>query len=88
MEPPIRTTARKAFEMNSFLSRKTLEVKSHSGTRSYIYYSLPALETQDYNLARLPFSLKILLENLLRREDGVNVTSGDISFLATWKANA
>jgi aconitate hydratase len=70
--------------MNSFLSRKTLT----SGGRDYIYFSLPALETQGFNLARLPFSLKILLENLLRREDGVNVTSGDICFLATWKADA
>ena len=74
--------------MNSFLSRKTLEVASPAGTRSYIYFSLPTLEAQGFNLARLPFSLKILLENLIRREDGVNVTTGDISFLATWKADA
>jgi aconitate hydratase len=74
--------------MNSFLSRKTLEVESPAGTRSYIYFSLPALEAQGFNLARLPFSLKILLENLIRREDGVNVTSGDVCFLATWKAEA
>ena len=41
-----------------------------------------------FNLSRLPFSLKILLENLLRREDGVNVTAGDIEFLANWDAKA
>jgi aconitate hydratase len=70
--------------MNSFLSRNSLT----SGSRSYTYFSLPALEAQGFNLARLPFSLKILLENLLRREDGVNVTTGDISFLATWKPEA
>ena len=74
--------------MNSFLSRQSLELTSPSGSRSYTYFSLPALEAQGFNLTRLPFSLKILLENLLRREDGVNVTSGDISFLATWKAEA
>ncbi len=41
-----------------------------------------------FNLSRLPFSLKILLENLLRREDGVNVTAADIEFLANWDAKA
>ena len=49
---------------------------------------MPALEARGFNLARLPFSLKILLENLLRREDGVNVTAGDIEFLARWDAKA
>jgi aconitate hydratase len=70
--------------MNSFSSRATLT----SGTRSFTYYSLPALAAKGFNLARLPFSLKILLENLLRREDGVNVTAGDIEFLAKWEAKA
>jgi hypothetical protein len=52
-------------------------------------FRLPALAGKlGFNLARLPFSLKILLENLLRREDGVNVTAGDICFLANWKADA
>jgi aconitate hydratase len=70
--------------VNTFSSKTTLQ----SGDRSYTYFRLPALGEQGFNLARLPFSLKILLENLLRREDGVNVTSGDICFLATWKAEA
>jgi len=70
--------------MNSFDSRTTLT----SGNRSYTMYRLPALEARGFNLARLPFSLKILLENLLRREDGVNVTAGDIEFLAKWDAKA
>jgi aconitate hydratase len=51
-------------------------------------YRLAALEGRGFNLSRLPFSLKILLENLLRREDGVNVTAGDIEFLARWDAKA
>ncbi|HEY1986130.1 MAG TPA: aconitate hydratase AcnA [Terracidiphilus sp.] len=70
--------------MNSFESRATLT----SGNRTYTIYRLPALEAKGFNLSRLPFSLKILLENLLRREDGLNVTAGDICFLATWDAKA
>ena len=70
--------------MNSFDSRATLT----SGNHSYMIFRLPALSAKGFDLSRLPFSLKILLENLLRREDGVNITAGDICFLATWKANA
>jgi aconitate hydratase len=70
--------------MNSFASRATLT----SGSRTYTIYRLPALEAKGLNLSRLPFSLKILLENLLRREDGVNVTAADIEFLANWDAKA
>src|SRR3984957_8564689 len=70
--------------MNSFSSKAVLT----SGNRSYTVYRLPALSARGINLARLPFSLKILLENLLRREDGVNVTAGDIEFLANWDAKA
>jgi aconitate hydratase len=70
--------------MNSFDSKATLV----SGNRSYSIYRLPALEARGFNLSRLPFSLKILLENLLRREDGVNVTAAEIEFLANWDAKA
>jgi aconitate hydratase len=70
--------------MNSFDSKATLV----SGNRSYTIYRLPALEARGFNLNRLPFSLKILLENLLRREDGVNVTATEIEFLANWEAKA
>ncbi len=70
--------------MNSFASRAKLT----SGNRTYTIYHLPALEARGFNLSRLPFSLKILLENLLRREDGVNVTASDIEFLAQWNAQA
>jgi aconitate hydratase len=70
--------------MNSFASRAVLT----SGNCTYTIYSLPALAERGFNLSRLPFSLKILLENLLRREDGVNVTAGDIEFLASWDAKA
>jgi aconitate hydratase len=70
--------------MNSFDSRGTLT----SGNHSYTIFRLPALSAKGFDLSRLPFSLKILLENLLRREDGVNVTAADICFLANWDAKA
>ncbi len=70
--------------MNSFNSRATLK----SGGKSYTISRLPALSARGLDLGRLPFSLKILLENLLRREDGVNVTADDIEFLAKWDAKA
>jgi aconitate hydratase len=70
--------------MNSFDSKATLS----SGNKSYTIFRLSALETRGFNLHRLPFSLRILLENLLRREDGVNVTAADIEFLANWDAKA
>ncbi len=70
--------------MNSFRSKATLT----SGKSTYSIYRLPALTARGFNLSRLPFSLKILLENLLRREDGTTVTAGDIEFLAKWDAKA
>jgi len=70
--------------MNSFDSKATLK----SGNSSYTIFRLSALEARGFNLKRLPFSLRILLENLLRREDGANVTASDIEFLANWDAKA
>ncbi|MGA9587718.1 MAG: aconitate hydratase AcnA, partial [Terracidiphilus sp.] len=70
--------------MNTFNSRGTLK----SGSKTYTIFRLPALSARGFDLGRLPFSLKILLENLLRREDGVNVTAADIEFLAKWDAKA
>jgi aconitate hydratase len=65
---------------DSFKSRANLKVKD----KTYEIYRLDAVK----NSERLPFSLKILLENLLRHEDGVNVTKADILALANWKAKA
>ena len=62
---------------NSFNARTTLKV----GTKDYQYFSLKALEGP-FKLARLPYSYKILLENLLRHEDGANTTKDDIEALA------
>src|SRR5688572_32003794 len=56
------------------------------GSRSYDYWSFASLPAE--KVARLPFSLKILLENLLRFEDGVNVTKDDIQAVLDWDAKA
>ena len=66
---------------NSFGARDTLTV----GARTYTYFRLEALTAKGYDLATLPFSLKVLLENLLRFEDGRSVTAADVSALAGWK---
>ena len=66
---------------NSFGTRQTLT----AGNDSFHLYSLRALEVSGYeSVARLPYSLKILLENMLRREDGRFVTAPDIESLARW----
>src|ERR1700689_2315832 len=67
---------------DSFKARTTLTV----GAQQYDILSLAALKSR--NVDRLPFSLKILLENLLRFEDGVNVTKADIEALLKWDAKA
>ncbi|GAC1423188.1 MAG: aconitate hydratase AcnA [Acidobacteriaceae bacterium] len=61
-----------------------------SGSTKVSLYRLQALADADptLKLTRLPYSLRVLLENLLRREDGVTVTSDDIKFLANWDAKA
>src|SRR3954463_16475713 len=71
---------------DSFQSAGTLT----SGATTVRMFRLSALSQSDksINLSRLPFSLRILLENLLRHEDGSSVTADDIKFLATWDANA
>jgi aconitate hydratase len=67
--------------LNSFNARTRLT----AGGVTVDYYSLAALERAGFSqLARLPYSLKILLENLLRREDGRFVDGDDVKALATW----
>jgi aconitate hydratase len=70
--------------MNSFGSQSTLKV----GNKSYEIFRLQALEAKGLALHRLPYSLRVLLENLLRQEDGKSVTANDIEFLAKWQASA
>ncbi len=66
---------------NSFDARSTLT----SCGKAFTYFRLEVLASKGVELARLPFSLRVLLENLLRREDGVTVTADDIEFLAKWQ---
>src|SRR5690242_8369582 len=65
---------------NSFKALKTLKV----GAKSYTYWSLKAVEKEVGDLSRLPFSLRILLENLVRHEDGTTVKKADIAAFADW----
>jgi aconitate hydratase len=65
---------------DSFGSRSTFEV----GGRKLRLARLDALEARGLSISRLPFALRILLENLLRREDGASVTADDIAALAGW----
>src|SRR5919206_1321058 len=67
--------------VNTFGARTGLQV----GGRSYEIFSLPALQAAGFpEIARLPYSMKILLENLLRHEDGRFVKRADIETLARW----
>lgn len=64
---------------DSYQARTTLKV----GDKSFTIYDLNVLKDR-FDLSRLPFSLKILLENLLRHQDGANVTAADVDALAGW----
>ena len=67
--------------LDSFKCRKTLKV----GNKAYVYYSLKAAEKNGLDgISSLPSSLKVLLENLLRHEDGRTVTKTDIEAIAKW----
>jgi aconitate hydratase len=68
---------------NSFESKSILEVKG----KKYQYYSLNKLNNIG-DVDSLPFSLKILLENLLRHEDGLNITRNDIHSMVNWDPSA
>src|SRR6187402_3752908 len=69
---------------NSFGSQSTLTV----GADSYTFFRLDAVYKKYPEAQKLPFSLKILLENLLRTEDGSSVTEDHIAAIAQWKATA
>jgi aconitate hydratase len=70
--------------VNSFNSRSHLKV----GTKEYEIYRLDALDEQGISTRHLPFSLRILLENLLRTEDGRNVTKEEVRALAAWNSKS
>ena len=67
--------------LDSFRCARTLKV----GSKTYAYFSLPVAEKNGLKgISRLPFSLKVLLENLLRNEDGRSVSKDDILAFAAW----
>ncbi|HXX00068.1 MAG TPA: aconitate hydratase AcnA, partial [Candidatus Acidoferrales bacterium] len=70
--------------VNSFNSRSSLKV----GSKEYEIHRLDALDKQGISTKHLPFCLRILLENLLRTEDGRNVTKEEIRALASWNKNS
>ncbi len=70
--------------MNSFGSRSSIRVNGHD----YEIYRIDALDKQGISTKHLPFSLRILLENLLRTEDGRNVTQADIRAFAGWSCQS
>jgi len=75
MEPRVMTS------LDSFRCARLLKV----GSKTYAYYSLPVAEKNGLKgISRLPFSMKVLLENLLRNEDGRSVTKEDIQAFAQW----
>jgi aconitate hydratase len=71
-------------QSNSFGAASTLTV----GSSQYRYYALEALEKRGANISRVPYSIKILLENLLRTENGASVKASDIDSIAQWKIGA
>lgn len=70
--------------MNSYNTKKTF---AHNGT-DYTIYSLRSLKEQGHNVDRLPYSLRILLENLLRCEDNKSVFAADIEAMVNWNPTA
>jgi aconitate hydratase len=70
--------------LDSYKCRKTLT----AGGKTYVYYSLPDAEKNGLaGISKLPYSMKVLLENLLRFEDGRSVTKADIAGMAEWLQN-
>ncbi|HWU49782.1 MAG TPA: aconitate hydratase AcnA [Asticcacaulis sp.] len=70
--------------IDSYKTKSTLAV----GDKSYAYYDLKAAEANGLDgVSHLPYSMKVLLENLLRNEDGVSVSKDDIAAIAAWTKN-
>jgi aconitase A len=66
---------------NPFQIKKTLI----TGNGSFTYYSLPELEKQGYGISKMPFSIRVLLENAVRNFDGFAVTKENIETILQWK---
>jgi aconitate hydratase len=70
--------------VDSFGAKGTLDVQG----KAYEIFRLDAVTGEGVDVASLPFSLKVLLENLLRTEDGADITADDIRYLGAWDADA
>ncbi|KQN91057.1 aconitate hydratase [Sphingomonas sp. Leaf231] len=70
-----------AIGQDTLNARSTLE----AGGKSYDYFSLKTAEAKFGDISRLPFSMKVLLENMLRFEDGVTVTEADVKAIIDWQ---
>jgi aconitate hydratase len=74
-------TTKAPVSLDSFKCRKTMTVAG----KTYVYFSLPDAEKNGLpGISKLPFSMKVLLENLLRHEDGRTVTKTDIEGMSAW----
>jgi aconitate hydratase len=71
-------------QSDSFGAASTLTV----GGNQYRYYALEALEKRGANISRIPYSIKILIENLLRTENDATVKASDIEYVTAWKIGA
>jgi Aconitase family (aconitate hydratase) len=78
------TIGKAIMSLNSFNSRSTLKV----GDKEYEIYRLDALDQLGISTKHLPYCLRILLENLLRTEDGRNVKKEDVRSMAAWNKNS
>tara|TARA_B110001454_G_C12722608_1_gene435457 strand:+ start:4942 stop:7683 length:2742 start_codon:yes stop_codon:yes gene_type:complete len=77
-------TASKDSMQDTYKTKKTLKI----GKKQYVFHSLKLAEKHGLqNISSLPFSIKILLENLIRNEDGITVTAKDIGKFSKWKKN-
>ncbi len=77
-------TAQESVSLDSFKSRKTLSVEG----KTYTYFSLPDAEKNGLAaISRLPYAMKVLLENLLRHENGRSVSKADIRAVSAWLDN-
>jgi aconitate hydratase len=72
-----------AIGQDTLNARTTLQ----AGGKSYDYYALKVAEEKYGDISRLPFSMKVLLENMLRFEDGVTVTADDVKAIVDWQKN-
>src|SRR5437667_4046462 len=82
--PAIRNLNEQGKNMNTFDSLSKLR----AGSREYEIYRLDSIDRHVCDTEHLPYSLRILLENLLRTENGRSVTADTIQFLAQWKPHA